>query len=176
MDLDSSIRLRKAINGEMPSRLEYPKPDWVEGQVVRTSGLVEDTCNHGVGHPNKDWMEWHPDKTELAIHGCDGCCSEKSVTNKSMSVDGKPVEATIQFSDDLIGTLHYYDRCTLNIAVKSMDWALAMWDLDNELRGVVRGKKHTDEFSDDFVKGLEWAREKLYEIMDARGISLEDIE
>ena len=172
MDLDSSIRFRKAINGEMPSRLEYAKPDWSEGQFVRSSGLVEDTCNHGVGHPNKDWLEWHPDKTELAIHGCDGCCSEKSVTNKSMSVDGQPVEATIQFSDELIGTLHFYDQCTLNIAVKSMDWALAIWNLDNDMRSRVKYAEEEGEFE----KGVKWSREKLYEIMEARRISLEDIE
>ena len=57
--------------------MKYSKPDWADGQTTRMSGLVEDTCSHGVGHPNKDWLERHPDKPELGTHGCDGCCSEE---------------------------------------------------------------------------------------------------
>jgi hypothetical protein len=89
VDLDSSIRLSKAINGEMPSRLEYKKPKWSEGQVVRTSGLVEDTCKHGVGHPNKDFLKGK--KSQNEIHGCDGCCNDQFVDANKM-VDNRTEE------------------------------------------------------------------------------------
>ena len=59
---------------------KYPAPNWAVGQVTRINGLVEDTCKHGVGHPNadflsinsqgKDWMKAY------STHGCDGCCGE----------------------------------------------------------------------------------------------------
>jgi hypothetical protein len=52
----------------------YPKPKWAESQTVRMSGLVEDVCRHGVGHPNARWLEAHPLLKHLSIHGCDGCC------------------------------------------------------------------------------------------------------
>lgn len=46
-------------------------------QVVRSSTLIEDICEHGVGHPNPDsaaYLNWR-DKTEhWGTHGCDGCC------------------------------------------------------------------------------------------------------
>lgn len=66
MDVDS-------IEGEMPSRLQYTKPEWAEGQVVRSSGLVEDTCSHGVGHPNKESLKEMD--SIYGVHGCDGCCN-----------------------------------------------------------------------------------------------------
>lgn len=54
----------------------YTKPDWAVQQTTRASGLVEDICKHGVGHPNKQWLEKHdpPNSLALDIHGCDGCC------------------------------------------------------------------------------------------------------
>lgn len=53
-------------------------PSWAISQLVRASGLVEDVCEHGVGHPNKEWLaKYDPDgKLMLAIHGCDGCCRD----------------------------------------------------------------------------------------------------
>lgn len=71
---------------------KYPKPKWARSQTTRLSGLVEDVCEHGVGHPNQDWLKAHPDQKYLAIHGCDGCCwgSEKtSVTKKKQRKKGK---------------------------------------------------------------------------------------
>ena len=53
---------------------KYPKPNWAETQTIRLSGLVEDVCKHGVGHPNEKWLKVHPKLKHLAIHGCDGCC------------------------------------------------------------------------------------------------------
>lgn len=54
------------------------KPDWAVKQIVRRDRLdqcVEDICRHGVGHPNKQWLEKQND-TYAGVHGCDGCCSE----------------------------------------------------------------------------------------------------
>jgi len=57
----------------------YPKPDWAVKQIVRASGLVEDICKHGIGHPNISWLKIHDPDGErgLGIHGCDGCCFDK---------------------------------------------------------------------------------------------------
>ncbi len=43
-------------------------------------GLMERTCEHGVGHPDPDHMTWYaschtPEETRVeGTHGCDGCC------------------------------------------------------------------------------------------------------
>jgi hypothetical protein len=70
-------------------KLIFPPPDWAADQTIRgdRAGLVEDTCEHGTGHPNIFWMERQIkinckyDKTDqnkhLGTHGCDGCCSAK---------------------------------------------------------------------------------------------------
>lgn len=52
----------------------YKAPYWAEYQLTRSSGLVEDVCEHGVGHPNKEWLAKHPHRQAMDIHGCDGCC------------------------------------------------------------------------------------------------------
>ena len=46
----------------------------VAGLHVRASGLVENTCEHGIGHPNK---ELTAPKFFDGIHGCDGCCGHE---------------------------------------------------------------------------------------------------
>lgn len=51
----------------------YPKPDWATHQIVRASGLVEDICEHGVGHPNISWLKIH-DKNGDGGFGIHGCC------------------------------------------------------------------------------------------------------
>jgi hypothetical protein len=61
----------------MPRKPRYQKPEWAVGQVTRLSGLVEDTCKHGVGHPNSKWLADHPKLGHLSIHGCDGCCLQR---------------------------------------------------------------------------------------------------
>ena len=57
---------------------KYPQPAWAVNQIVRETGLVEDVCEHGVGHPNREWLRVHdPDGSKmLGVHGCDGCCWE----------------------------------------------------------------------------------------------------
>ena len=56
--------------------MKYKKPKWAVRQVKRISGLVEDVCIHGIGHPNMDWLKKHDPKGEkgFSIHNCDGCC------------------------------------------------------------------------------------------------------
>jgi hypothetical protein len=57
----------------------YKKPAWAHMQLRRASGLVEDICAHGVGHPNREWLaEHHSEEESWGVHGCDGCCSSAS--------------------------------------------------------------------------------------------------
>ena len=53
---------------------KYKKPFWAAYQIVRGNGIVEDICEHGVGHPNLEYLKEHP---KDGIHGYDGCCSRK---------------------------------------------------------------------------------------------------
>jgi len=47
--------------------------------IVRTTGIIEWICKHGVGHP-VEIPEQH--KSWGGIHGCDGCCSTLWITKK----------------------------------------------------------------------------------------------
>lgn len=40
-------------------------------------GLIERTCEHGVGHPDPDSVSHFKRNGDLeqGVHGCDGCCS-----------------------------------------------------------------------------------------------------
>jgi len=64
-----------------PNFDRYRKPSWAKMQLLRETGLVEDVCEHGVGHPNQDWMDdrkkSHTDQDYWGRHGCDGCCAKK---------------------------------------------------------------------------------------------------
>lgn len=55
---------------------QFPKPNWASSQLIRETGLVEDICKCGVGHPNLTWMKkYDPDGSKYyGIHGCCGCC------------------------------------------------------------------------------------------------------
>ncbi len=63
------------------SKYDYPMPKWAKKQIIRESGLVENICKHGVGHPHlKSAKEIakkykHPINTWIR-HGCcqDECC------------------------------------------------------------------------------------------------------
>ena len=58
----------------------YPIPEYATHQIIRASGLIEDVCIHGVGHPNENWLKIHdPDGSKgYAIHGCcEGLCCQK---------------------------------------------------------------------------------------------------
>lgn len=48
-------------------------------QILRASALIEDMCEHKVGHPNPDsaaYLNWRDSTTTWYIHGCDGCCGD----------------------------------------------------------------------------------------------------
>ena len=53
---------------------KYKKPKWAVQQIIRPDrgGMVEDVCKYGVGHPNVEWLEEHPE--DKGVHGCCGCC------------------------------------------------------------------------------------------------------
>ena len=59
---------------------EHKMRDWPI--VVRSTTLIERTCEHGVGHPDPDsaaYLNWYykVEKTQhgWGVHGCDGCCT-----------------------------------------------------------------------------------------------------
>lgn len=52
--------------------------DWP--MVIRSSSLIERTCEHGVGHPDPDsarFLNWRDGSLFWGVHGCDGCCVAK---------------------------------------------------------------------------------------------------
>jgi hypothetical protein len=57
----------------------YEKPKWAVQQITRESGLIEDVCKCGTGHPNLQWLEEYDSDGKLGfgIHGCCGCCSKE---------------------------------------------------------------------------------------------------
>lgn len=61
----------------MSKETKYKMPDWAVDQIVRADGRVEDICEHGVGHPNLEYLMSIDDSNKryyASIHGCDGCC------------------------------------------------------------------------------------------------------
>jgi len=59
------------------------------------------------------------------------------------------------------------EESNFRVAAMSMDWALALWDLDQHLRSLL---KYGHEFKS-ADKALEGIRQYLYNIMEERGIS-----
>jgi hypothetical protein len=58
---------------------KFYRPVWAVQQIVRhdRSYMTEDICEHGIGHPNREWMRLFQEKyDDSGIHGCDGCCSK----------------------------------------------------------------------------------------------------
>lgn len=60
-------------------------------------------------------------------------------------------------------------------AVKSLDMALVLWDMDQYLRAKMKYGNNDSELSDDAYKALEDAREELREFMSSRGINLDEL-
>ena len=68
----------------MGAGMKYPMPSWAKKQIVRWDrrGMVENICEHGVGHPSIEWMNSPKNKTpegeyiDSGIHNCCGCCSD----------------------------------------------------------------------------------------------------
>ena len=56
--------------------------------------------------------------------------------------------------------------------IKSLDLTLVLWDMDQYLRTRL---KYEESISDEEYKAVEAAREKLYELMNARSVSLDDL-
>lgn len=58
------------------------------------TGVMERTCPHGVGHPDPD-MPYGPEAWQW-VHGCDGCCTERTTRIVSVSelAKGDVIEAT----------------------------------------------------------------------------------
>lgn len=61
---------------EAPTNIRFDRPVWVGGKPV--AYLTERICEHGIGHPDPDSMDYllsiGASKAE-EVHGCDGCCS-----------------------------------------------------------------------------------------------------
>lgn len=81
---------RAEIKIEKSLMKPYPAPGWAVQQVLRSSGLVEDVCTHGVGHPNRTWLVANDpaDKRALGVHGCDGCCLDLETPENPEPVEG----------------------------------------------------------------------------------------
>jgi len=82
------MKNKTRVNEHSGSRNSYASPSWGVRQVRRASGLIEDVCEHGVGHPNREWLAKHDadGKRAMGIHGCCGCCRCTCPT-----LDGVPV-------------------------------------------------------------------------------------
>ena len=60
------------------------------------------------------------------------------------------------------------DRDEFDVAVKAMDWALALMDIDNFLRDKL---KHDNKLSEmDGYDALAMVRDKLYQELNVRGL------
>ena len=64
------------------------------------------------------------------------------------------------------------DSASHKRAVKSLDLALTLWDIDQHLRSKL---KYDESLSQEVYDSLDAVREKLYEIKSSRGISLDDL-
>lgn len=70
-----------------PCCIHHPSKHHMVGWKLnlRSSGLMERICPHGIGHPDPDSVAYFrrvdPETKWLSVHGCDGCCtsSEKHV-------------------------------------------------------------------------------------------------
>lgn len=58
-------------------------------------------------------------------------------------------------------------------AVKSLDMALTLWDIDGYLRGQI--KHAPDSMSPEVYSSLQDVRDKLYEIMSKHSIDLDEL-
>lgn len=70
--------------------------------IVRDSGLVEDQCEHGVGHPNRKWLYDHRKDENvdgLGIHGCDGCCQNLALTHYTRTFNPEEVMMILKWEE-----------------------------------------------------------------------------
>ena len=113
-------------------KTKYKKPDWAVDQITRGSGLVEDVCEHGVGHPNIEWLEAykdHPQIEAFGVHGCDGCCGIKTEPEVKLKEcfckhpDARPGEVFVgNFNKPFGGKL------------ETLRWGNLVFNMDGELQ------------------------------------------
>ena len=80
---------------------KFKRPDWAIDQGIGDDYALEDVCKHGVGHPNREYLESLPeDERETAgIHTCDKCCSSKHTIECEEEEDGSLI---LSIPDDLV--------------------------------------------------------------------------
>lgn len=79
----------------------FAEPDWAVGQSLGDDNAWEDHCRHGIGHPNKEYLESLP-KNERAvaeIHTCDDCCENSHKIECKQEENGS---YTLHIPDDLV--------------------------------------------------------------------------
>ncbi len=59
----------------LTKKTRYKKPKWAVEQIRRADGRIEDVCEHGVGHPNADYLKELKEAGKLTWQGIHGCCS-----------------------------------------------------------------------------------------------------
>jgi len=85
---DEMVTMGKQVNGYLNHHFDYVDLAIVDGgyEVLnessvpyRETGLLEDICQHSVGHPNEEFLskEDRFSANHWKIHGCDGCCGER---------------------------------------------------------------------------------------------------
>lgn len=65
---------------DAPYFVRFDRPAYAtrDGKRVPVGYLTERICEHGVGHPDPDSMDYLVSigcDEEESVHGCDGCCS-----------------------------------------------------------------------------------------------------
>ncbi len=63
------------------------------------------------------------------------------------------------------------DKCEADLTFRGMDWALSMWDLDEEIRKKI---KYGHKFKSP-DQALKWAMETLRDILESRNLSFDMI-
>ena len=79
-----------------------------------------------------------------------------------------------QLENPPIGTLNFYTDFDLRNALNVNRWIFAVQELDNELRRLV--KHGDDEHNEDWMLGIEYARDKLWEYLEDNDVNLRDVE
>lgn len=73
------------------------------------SPLMERICDHGIGHPDPDSLEyiskmWPERGSEEGVHGCDGCCRKKEAVQLTAFDDKTNAIEVVRWIDS---GLHY---------------------------------------------------------------------
>lgn len=79
-------------------------------------------------------------------------------------------KATIEYDLDEVD-----DRDAHMRAVKSLDMAITLWEIDQHLRSELKYGTREGELSDEAYKAIERTREKLREIMDENNLNFDEL-